>query len=250
MTDEGVEERLDDHKYSKLAKKAGDHKYRDRTGELINELESIRGRHFYELAESKTDGNLRDKSDKEFLKLINDYKIEDDNEAERLVDRFGVHVLHEVSGLQGKMYEDIVNKKNRGEELSKEEKDHLAFSRETLRLYGVNFHQLKHTGKEKGFTKEVLNEPFQNISRGTYHHQTSKHLSEIPESEQEDLAAHLVKAAKEKADLKFDENKVKRLSFEEMKEMLVEAHNEPKSLKNKYKHLIKPEEESQEEHHD
>jgi len=232
-----LEEEVAKHEFTKLVKEASNPTFQTNARKLAEDLYGLKTIHFYQKANK--DGALSGKSPVEVAEALRktEYKVSDEKEAEFLADELGVRTLKEVAGVQAKVYEDIVNKKKAGKELSKEELDALEFSREALQLYKVDWNSIKKRGLTKGFTNDVLKEFVEHAEEGTLNDKASRYLRQI--SDKSKMAEYLVKAAKVKSQIELDENKVRLKESDEMLHMIMEVNQAPDQFKEKYKDLIR-----------
>jgi hypothetical protein len=233
-----LEEEVANHEFTKLVKESMNPQLKTDAEHLVHDLKYQNFVHFYDKLKATED--LSGKSNAEKVQLVREktqYKASNDAEAELLADEIGVRTLKDVAGKQAKVYEEVVNKKKEGKELSKEEVDALEFSREALGLYKLNWMSIKRSGLDNGFTSELVEQVADIAQKGTLKDRAERYLRQIDDKEK--MADYIVKAAKVNSKVDIDENKIRLKEFDEMHMMIQEVNQAPDQFKLKYKDLIK-----------
>ena len=237
------------HDYAYLAKKAGDPKHTESINTLLDDMQNLRFVHFYDKLKDQGQ-DFSGKSDDEKVTLVrtltDDYKVESGHEAEHLADKLGKRVLREI---------DVDSKSKMAEEYEKAmalwykpgvsdaEKDKvrgiMKNSRDLLKTYGYDWHGIKGRIHSEGFTPHLMESISSTVGRYMPGHKRDLYFSSISEGDKPDLIKHIVNSGK-KEGLKFSDTALHSEDLDELKNILVALHTDPRSLKTKrYKRFLK-----------
>lgn len=240
---EDIEKKIDID-YKKIVEDANHPKHQEAVNNLIDDLQGIRFKHFYDkLKDSGYD--FEGKSDDEVVTAVREqtkYKFNDLAEAERFNDTLATRVLDEVAPKQAKSYRDAIDKWYKGEFENDDEKEEtlkeLAHHRKVVSAaYGYDWHTNRFIFYKQGFQPGYMNKLSEKLIEEIQQHKSDMFLDQIVDEDH--LRAHLLKAGKE-VGFEFNKDKIAAMGLQQLKGLLSTLYTRPTQFLSKgYEDLVK-----------